>query len=330
MATAGASLMDVKVAHRHVIKGEAEADETHTRVYGSGTRQDGLWPSDKQAFEAWMKNERPRVAAAVAELRGGAASPEARERAADLKRQLLARLKTRSVMIGTPSHARPTWQYVMSVLETKETLMRNGMDHYIFPLINGSILPKARNIICAWFLASKYTDLVFIDDDMGWDAGPIIGKLLASPRDVIGAAGRRKNEDVISWCVRPLDDAEDGQFPDEMQAMEMRAVGTGILKITREALEKIIAARPDLKRNGDDGMPPEVAARYHKFFAYGDDEEGEDYEFCDLWHSLGGKVWVAPDIRVTHVGEKEYTGTLAEHIVRAPANDNERSAAAAA
>jgi hypothetical protein len=103
-----------------------------------------------------------------------------------------------------------------------------------------------------------------------------------------------------------------------MGAIEMRCVGTGILKITREALEQIVAARPDLKLDGDDGMPPEVVARHYRFFEDGPRDEGEDYMFCDLWRSLGGSVWVAPNICVEHVGEKSYVGTLADCMVRAP------------
>lgn len=313
-------LMDVKVAHKHVFKNEAEADETHRRVYGDGTMQDGMWPGDRAAMLAWIDHEQSRIAKAVAELREGMAGPEDAERAAELRRQLLERLKTRRLLIGTPSHAGPKMQFLRSLLLTQRYMLQKGMDFDFLDVSQSSILPKVRNAICAWFLASDFTDLIMIDDDMGWPASAIV-HLLASPHPVIGAVGRRKTDEKISWCYRPL--PGDGVHElDEMGSMQVQCLGTGILKISREALEKIVAERPDLKLPGSEDMPAGVVDKHYKFFSYGPLQEGEDYMFCDLWRSVGGEVWLAPGIEVTHVGEKEYTGKFSDQLMPIAANDN--------
>ena len=34
----------------------------------------------------------------------------------------------------------------------------------------------------------------------------------------------------------------------------------------------------------------------------------EDYGFCRLWRSIGGRVWVDPAIQLAHIGHHIYTG----------------------
>ena len=88
-----------------------------------------------------------------------------------------------------------------------------------------------------------------------------------------------------------------------MGMIEVEAVGTGFMKISRSALERIRAARPDLER-----------ADYTRFFWFNDQDGGEDYEFCALARSVGLSIWADPTIDLKHVGDKEYTGKFADLI----------------
>src|SRR5207302_4877147 len=133
-----------------------------------------------------------------------------------------------------------------------------------------SNLAQARNELAARFLASGATDMLFVDDDMGWNHGDVV-RLLASDKPVIGGVGARKkpfdDTDPNKWCYRPLA----GPRNQNGGAIEVETVGTGFLKITREPFERMIAAHPELKRRGLPGMPEAAAKYYHRFFSFGAD-----------------------------------------------------------
>jgi hypothetical protein len=42
---------------------------------------------------------------------------------------------------------------------------------------------------------------------------------------------------------------------------------------------------------------------------------GEDTGFCRLWHEMGGKMWIYPDITFNHYGDdKYYRGNYREFL----------------
>ena len=230
----------------------------------------------------------------------------------------LMRAKSRRVMICTPIARHPTYQYALSLTDTCLLLERNGVAHARQFVIGSSNLPRARNELVARFLASNCTDLLFVDDDMGWDANAAL-RLLSSDKPIAAVVGRKRvdkpNSDLEVWCGRPETAADgSGIIQDEMGLVRFERVGTGFIKIAREAFEAIIKAHPEWKRAGHAGMPDDVKANYYRFFRFGDDayETGEDFEFCNAWRALGGEIWVDVEQRLSHVGEKDYAGAFAE------------------
>lgn len=318
-------LMSVRVAHRHVLKGEADPDETHRAVYGSNTSNGlgGLWPSDGEAYERWKALDAQRAVNAIIELRaerGLSVTPAIGDEAADpgeVERQVQARLKTRCVLIATPSHGRPALKFAESMVETAVLLTKLEVDFNFLTVEGSSNLPRARNTLVAWFRsAARYTDLLLIDDDMRWDAMAVV-RLIASDKDLIGAVGRKK-QDTTAWCVRVAPEtlaAGGTSLQGPMQSLEVETVGTGMLKITRDCIERMVVARPDLQMDPrDNEMPADVRALYHRLFQFGDAEEGEDYTFCFRWREAGGSVWIDPSITLGHIGTKDYTGTFMDSL----------------
>jgi hypothetical protein len=238
------------------------------------------------------------------------------------------RAQSRRVMLATPCARAPVLEYTTAFADTCVNLTVAGIKYETHFVIGSSNLPNARNTIVARFLASQCTDLILIDDDMGWRPEAII-RLLASEQKVIGGVGRKKvekpNSDPEVWCFSALTD-ENKTIPpqDAMGAVQVKAVGTAFLKIERSVFEDMIAAHPEWKRTGPHSMSDEVKAHYYKFFRFDlddddEDEMGEDFVFCHRWRELGGTVWIDPQIGLVHVGFKAWAGCIADHLmVKAP------------
>jgi hypothetical protein len=302
--------MDVMVRHAHIMKGEAATDETHRAAYGEGfsaahpgpDRAAGLWAGDETVYRAWRMKDFARAADAIREL--GSEIPMVAR---------LARAKSRSVFIATPIARHPVRQYTVAAIKTTVLLMKMGIGLEFEWVVGSSNLPRVRNELVAKFLASDCTDLLFIDDDMGWEPNDVM-RLLASDQPVIGIVGAKKvelpDDDIRKYCCRWL-----GQeiTQDAMGAIEVLSIGTGFLKIERRVFEALIAAHPEWKLPGDPKMSDAERANYYRFFKFphdDPDELGEDYDFCKSWRSLGGRIWVDPTTNLIHVGEKEYTSQI--------------------
>ncbi len=231
----------------------------------------------------------------------------------DVQQARLERARSRSVFMATPIARQPARHYATSLARTFSHLLLVGIQGYIQNVCGSSNVPRARNELVAEFLAGDYTDLLFIDDDMGWEPNDVV-RLLASDKQVIGGVGAKKcrlpDSDPRKWCMRM--DKGRPFVQDEMGAIQVDGIGTGFLKIERGVFEALAAAHPEWKRRGFAEMPDGARRRYHAFFRFEDDfeEMGEDFLFCREWARLGGTIWADPAIRLVHVGEAEYGGDV--------------------
>jgi len=88
---------------------------------------------------------------------------------------------------------------------------------------------------------------------------------------------------------------------------EVDYAATGFMLIKTRVFREIIKAKPELKyKNEVDGYMS-WGDNFYNFFPadinpINKKYESEDYGFCNLWRSLGGKIWVDPSINLQHVG----------------------------
>jgi hypothetical protein len=225
------------------------------------------------------------------------------------------RLKSRSVMICTPIARSPVWQYAVALAETCVLLQGLGVKFHYASVVGSSNLARARNLLVARFLASGATDLMFIDDDIGWDQTDLV-RLLASDQPLIAGIARRKidrPDDVSGWSCELLGDPEAPIAADADGNIEIARAGTGFMRIRRGVFEEMMRAHPEWKRGPVVDLSVAEQAFYHRFFMFGDDDQlSEDYLFCDRWRELGGRVFVDPRLTLSHVGEKAYGGAFDE------------------
>jgi hypothetical protein len=226
----------------------------------------------------------------------------------------LDRLQTRSVMICTPIARAPVWQYTVALAETCVLLQGLGIKFGYTSIIGASNLPAARNVLAARFLASGATDLMFIDDDVGWDQNDVV-RLLASDQPLIAGITRKKtdkSDDVEGWGCQFL--PGDGFEKNASGNVAVARAATGFMRVQRRVFEEMIGAHPEWKRGDAAGVSPAEQQFYHRFFAYDDEEQTEDYVFCDRWREIGGRVFIDPSLRLSHVGVQSYTGAICELI----------------
>ena len=94
--------------------------------------------------------------------------------------------------------------------------------------------------------------------------------------------------------------------------MEVDTLPFGFVHITRAGIETMVEQRKDTWFD-------DMGIRAYDLFdirllAARTGYEGEDYSFCVRWREGGQKVWCDPDIKLGHIGEKNFTGCLGEEL----------------
>lgn len=180
------------------------------------------------------------------------------------------------VWIATPSlTGTVTCEFAHSLAQTLMLLNTPevGIRAEWHSLAHSNLLHFARHRMAVEFMASSATDLVFVDDDIQWNAAELAELLLNHDREVIGGICPR-SDGTVNYA--PAERIENG-------LIECRWIGTGIMRIKREAFERI--------------GQPYFAAPY----AGGTEMVGEDAWFCHRIRESGGAVWAMP-MTVSHRG----------------------------
>lgn len=232
------------------------------------------------------------------------------------------------VMLGTPTLFQiPTVEYCMSLIRTMNLLMQNG--HFLDTNFVGgdAFISKARNGIVQSFIETWKTDypadvLLFIDDDQAWDEQAVL-RIINDPHEIIGVAIPKKM-DVVNGIQTfnnvMLDTDEKGNCFVENGMLRISQIGSGFLAIKRSAIEKMIAAYPRRYSPGDGGSHPLHYSLFESKIIWDDDPTvigqfwGEDLIFCKKWVALGEKLWLDPNVTVSHIGRKTWSGNFCEFL----------------
>lgn len=213
----------------------------------------------------------------------------------------------RKVLIGTPCYDGTVcaW-YANSLLQTvKMSYEENVHIHAIYTSYD-SLIQRARNSLFRLALSSEYDDLFFIDSDVEWNPEWFF-RLIKRPEPVVGAPLVKKNE-VEAYTVKLVDKSL--RWSKDNKLIEVNGVGTGFVKISRFAIEKLWEiSEPYVSEGVQERMVCDIKVKNGELIS-------EDYILAEKWQSLGYKVWVDPTITVNHVGYKKYTGNFNSFIQR--------------
>ena len=207
-------------------------------------------------------------------------------------------------------------------------------------IANESLVTRARNVLVAYFLASDYTHLMFIDADIEFQTEDIL-KLYAHKKDVVVGAYPKKGvawDKIRSNLIDPAnkdkvlsdrdvasfgsDYAINFKFVDketktigvENGLIKLHDAGTGFMMISRAAILKMIKAYTELKYNNDVNIAnADLKDHFYALFDTMIDPIdrrylSEDYTFCRRWQEIGGDVWLDPSISLNHYGHFCFQG----------------------
>ena len=177
----------------------------------------------------------------------------------------------------------------------------NPMIHYV------------RNFMCRKFLETDYTDMIFIDADVGWEPGALC-RLAEYPVDIVGAVYPHRGEPE-TYPIRYISERTElnGTLFDgcERPLLEVEGLPAGCMRISRNALEVIRAKYPQNKYSDMQGVET------YSFFEFSKERggfNGEDWHFCLLARDAGLQVWCDPEVNMTHTGTKVFRGNLGAYL----------------
>jgi hypothetical protein len=227
--------------------------------------------------------------------------------------------KNINLMIATPMYGGvATTNYINGLLGLVGLCNSRGINFYWKFIHNESLVIKARNDLAMGFLENEdASHVLFIDADIGFNPEDLLGMLEADV-DVIGAVYPKKN---IYWegseraaragrvDAHLLKQASfDYVYKGEVfglgdrKVFEAEFLGFGFILIKRDVFKRLIPHTREYV--GSSSYP--INKKMYAFFDTEIDESGlllsEDFYFCRKWRDVGGRIHVAPWVRLTHSG----------------------------
>lgn len=228
-----------------------------------------------------------------------------------------------------------TLAYHQSVCRAERVLRRAGivLSQNVTP---GGAIQYARNRLeSAFRKRTAGTHLLFVDDDVRFDADDLV-RMIRADKDVIAGVYATRE---IDWkavaemprdpeqmkrgasplAFRPLRDAE-GRVTREGDLIEAEFVPTGFLLIKRAVLERMILAYPELAYHA----PEDDETQYATFEAQVIEGHpyAEDFVWSRRWRAIGGRIWVDGRATFGHNGSYEFTARSPLEQLEAPARRN--------
>lgn len=218
--------------------------------------------------------------------------------------------------------------FMTSIMGLKNVIEAKGWGFMFIYTDNESLITRARNKLVEIFLKSDATHLWFIDADMGFDPW-IMSTLPEYNVDVICGLCPKKqirwqevknvvlqNPNIDPFVIPRVISNSDNNVnyfysndSDISGLVRVRHAGTGCMLIKRDVITKLDAVLPKHIDYGSDG----TASPIHKslFFDTKVSEESglylsEDYYFCEQWRNIGGTIYMAHNVKLSHTGIYTY------------------------
>jgi hypothetical protein len=230
------------------------------------------------------------------------------------------------LFIATPCYGALTHAaYTVSLLATKDALREAGVEHTIRLLPGDSLVPRARGVLTAKFMASDCTHMLFIDGDLYWKPESVLRLLAAtSLPDVPVACGVYPRKEIPARFPVNFAIDEDRMLTwhDETRYVEIKDAPTGFLMIRRDAIQALIDAHPERKCSFREDAPADEERWEYDLYPTPIDTDkrylSEDFGFSRLWQGIGGRIWADTKIHLAHYGQHRFEGSISDLFIDKP------------
>ena len=215
------------------------------------------------------------------------------------------------LVFATPTVKRPHDAYLKALEDSVPALDALGIEHLAVNEVGNVYISNARSTMLRKAMDARADYVLFIDSDMSFTPKSLV-KLIESQGDVVcGTYRYKQDEERYMGYFYEIDGVPCSRWPDG--AIEADRMPAGFLKISKEAVDLFMKTYPDLCY----GPLYARAVDLFNHGAHADDWWGEDYSFCRRWRGTGEKLWVVPDLDITHHKEdKSYPGNLHRFMLK--------------
>lgn len=208
------------------------------------------------------------------------------------------------ILVATPVYdGKLPVQLVRCLLDERIIALGSGDEVNVLFLPSCSHAAMGRNQLAQKFMDSDCDRLVFLDSDVSFEPGAIV-KIASHPVDFVGGSYRYKF-DTENYPIGWLDTPE--LWSDENGLIEVATLPGGFLSLSRKVFEVLRAAHPEREY---EHFGNHMHCYFQMIFQNGS-LFGEDSYFCKEWRETGGKVYLNPDLTLTHWDfNKPYIGNI--------------------
>ena len=221
--------------------------------------------------------------------------------------------------------------FMFSVMKLVFEGQRRGISFSMDCIYFESLIARARNAAAANFLNQPECDyMLFIDSDISFEPESFFS-LLKADKDVISGLYPKKyiNSSKVKLLAQQgpemigdnyeelcTDFATEIKLNPEMKNIEeVNYAATGFMLFKKRVFSQIAREMPNIAYKNDIDGYMGYGDKFYDFFPCKVNDvtkkyESEDYGFCNLYRSIGGKIYVDTTCNLTHYGWKGYKGNL--------------------
>ena len=196
--------------------------------------------------------------------------------------------------------------YTVAMCEVFRLAKDHGHEINVHFNMYQSLVQKARNSIFKKAYVGKYDAMVWIDGDQGFSPTAFF-KVLSHPVDVVGIPVRMKTDEE-RYNIRPESPLKH-QWDADKELMVVQAIGTGFLKLSRDAIAALWDRGEPYRSDGEDyRMICNLEIKNGSLIS-------EDIQICERLQEAGYKLYADIETTCSHFGTRKFHSSYLDHCL---------------